>query len=384
MAGRAQKDGFTAELDGPRALRPEEYESTIALLNAVLRPADRLGPSGPHAIQKEYPLALGRRNQHNMRVIVRDGEVVSHAAIYFSTLLSGNLSFKVGGINSVATHPEYRGRGLGSKVMRDCIKVMEDASTHLSILWTERHEFYRRLGYETAGSSRLFRLTAADMDDVPRDCDVVPYSPRRLPDVIRIHRRESLRTERTAKEYEAYLGLPKTRVLLAARGRDVTAYAVMGKGEDMRKCMHDWGGDTRDLLCLARGLAESTGTGEVIVLTPSHTTEFAQMLFQTEVPCSVDYLALMRVIDLEGLSSAVGDHLGNLLGVEFGIRRDESRVKISVGGEETIIEPERNLVRLLFGPDKPSSLLTGLSRETLTALDNALPIPLFVWGLDSV
>ena len=378
MAHRVEKDGSTLDFDGPRAIRPEEYSSALALLNPTLR------PNGPHEIEKEYPLVLGKQNLSNMRVLVRDDEVIAHAAIYFSTLRSGDLAFKVGGINSVATHPSLQGRGLGSEVMRDCIQVMEDASAHLSILWTQRQDFYRRLGYEAAGSSYIFKLKAADLADVPCACKVVPYSPRRLADVIRIHRRESLRTERTAKEYEAYLGIPKTRALLAVRGDEVTAYAVLGKGEDMRNCIHDWGGDARDLPCLARELADSTEAGELMILAPARENEFTRLLRQAGVPSAFEFLAMIRVVDVEGLSSVVEGYVGELIGMKFGVLGDESGVKIVVGGEEAPIQPERKLVRLLFGPDKPSSLLGGLSSEALAALDNALPIPLFVWGLDSV
>ena len=95
-------------------------------------------------------------------------------------------------------------------------------------------------------------------------------------------------------------------------------------------------------------------------------------------------IAIRRVIDLEGLASVVEDYVGKLIGMKFGVRRDVAGVKIAVGDEETIIEPGQYLARLLFGPDKPSILLTGLSRKAHTALDKARPIPLFVWGLDSV
>jgi hypothetical protein len=75
----------------------------------------------------------------------------------------------------------------------------------------------------------------------------------------------------------------------------------------------------------------------------------------------------------------VRDHVSNRLGQDFQILRDRSGIKVRVA-----LDAERNLPRLLFGPDLPSSLLRGFSRETLSALDTALPIPLFIWGLDSV
>ena len=83
MAERAGKEISTSECEGPRALRPEEFSSAIDLIASTLR------PDGSNDIQKEYPLVLCRKNLQNMRVIVRGGRVVSHAAVYFSTLRSG-------------------------------------------------------------------------------------------------------------------------------------------------------------------------------------------------------------------------------------------------------------------------------------------------------
>jgi N-acetylglutamate synthase-like GNAT family acetyltransferase len=411
MAENAEKKISTPELEGPRALRPEEFSSALDLLTSVFR------PDGPRDIQKEYPLVLCEENLPNMRVIARGGRIISHASIYTSTLLSGDLSFKIGGINSVVTHPAQRRRGLGGSVMEDCIRVMEGASCHLSILWTQRQDFYRGLGYEPAGSNYLFKLKAAD---IPKEsgesgkggrCEVLPYSPRHLPDIIDIHGRETFRTERTAQEYEAYLGIPRTKTLLAARDGKVTAYAVMGKGEDLRNCIHEWGGEARDLLSLAREFAkfvETSGGGEtsgapeslesgkaagIMILAPGHETEFTRLLRRMKIPSAFEYLAMIRVIDVEGVSSVIRDRMSGLLGREFSLRNSESGVKIIIGDEEAFLksggpgESGRNLAKLLFGPEPPSSLLqgySGFSRETLSALDRALPIPLFIWGLDSV
>jgi N-acetylglutamate synthase-like GNAT family acetyltransferase len=411
MAENAEKKISTPELEGPRALRPEEFSSALDLLASVFR------PDGPRDIQKEYPLVLCEENLPNMRVIARGGRIISHASIYTSTLLSGDLSFKIGGINSVVTHPAQRRRGLGGSVMEDCIRVMEGASCHLSILWTQRQDFYRGLGYEPAGSNYLFKLRAAD---IPKEsgesgkggrCEVLPYSPRHLPDIIDIHGREAFRTERTAKEYEAYLGIPRTKTLLAARDGKVTAYAVMGKGEDLRHCIHEWGGEAQDLLSLARefaefvetcgsgethGRAETSGTLEslesgraagIMILAPGHETEFTRLLRRMKIPSAFEYLAMIRVIDVEGLSSVIRDRMSGLLGREFSLRKSESGVRIIIGDEEASLksgEPGRDLSKLLFGPEPPSSLLHGFSCETMSALDRALPIPLFIWGLDSV
>jgi hypothetical protein len=213
---------------------------------------------------------------------------------------------------------------------------------------------------------------------------VVPYSRRHLSAVIELHEREVLRTERSSEEYEAYLGIPKTKALVAMRGNSVTAYAVMGKGEDFRYCIHEWGGEARDLLCLVRTFFSSSNLAELIILAPVHESEFTRLLQQMQVPKAFEYLAMMKIIDVDGFSKVLNDYLHDRLEQSFRISRDGSGLKVQVGTEEIPVEREQTLVRALFGPDSPSRLLRGLSHETASALDEALPIPLFIWGLDSV
>ncbi|GAB4345158.1 MAG: hypothetical protein Kow0099_25200 [Candidatus Abyssubacteria bacterium] len=376
MASRVTKDDLP-RFDGPRALGSSEHHSALKLLNSVLR------PEGQSNIEEEYPLVLSERNRENMRVIVRAGEVVSHAAIYFSELRSGGLTFRVGGIGSVATHPAYRGRGLASAVLRDCLRIMRENRCHLSVLWTQRMDFYRPLGYELAGSEFLFRVRMSDFMRIPCSCKVIPFSPQYLPAIKTIHERESLRTLRTSEEYEAYFRLPKATTLLAVKDDAVTAYAIMGKGEDFRYCIHEWGGDTNDLLCLVREFAIASAIKEVLVLSPVAENPLARRFRQMQLPRTFEYLAMMCVTDIEGVSTLVRDHVRERIGKDFRVSEEESGVRICVGSEHAIVHP-RTLVRLLFGPDSASSLLPSLAPDTRRSLEKAFPIPLFIWGLDSV
>ena len=378
MGQNADGQHASQQLDGPRALRPEEYPAALRFVNSIFR------PQAPNSMEHEYSLVFGKDNIENMRVIVKGSEVISHTAIYCSTLRSRELAFKVGGISAVATHPDYRGRGLASRVMRDCISVMRERGCHLSFLWTDRHSFYRNLGYEPSGSFYLFKPTPSSLSDAPPDCEIVPYAPERLPEIVEIHDRELLRTERTAKEYETYFALSRTQTLLALRDRKVSAYAVMGKGRDLRGFMHDWGGDPRDLLRLARELAALSETGEIYVLAPVHENDFTSLLTGMSVPSAFMKLIMLSVIDVNGLSSMVSGYVSSRLGRDFRIVQDVAGVKIKVGREEAYVEPARMLAGVMFGPEPPSSFLSGFSEDTLSALERALPIPLFIWGLDWV
>ena len=95
-------------------------------------------------------------------------------------------------------------------------------------------------------------------------------------------------------------------------------------------------------------------------------------------------LVMLNVIDVEGVSSMVSDYVSGRLGKDFQITQDAAGLKIHVGDEEAYVEPPRMLARVLFGPEPPATFLSGFSDETLSALNQALPIPLFIWGLDWV
>jgi len=368
----------TQQFDGPRALRPEEQPAAMRLINLLFR------PDNPGSMEKEFPHIFGETNMENMRVILNGNEVISHTAIVNSTLKSGDLSFKIGGISAVGTHPDYRGKGLASEVMRDCIDVMREQGCHISFLWTDLHGFYQNLGYEPSGSFCLFKPPPSILSGASQDCEVVPYSPERLPEIIQIHDREFIRTERTAQEYETYFSTPKSITLMALRDGRVTAYAVMGMGRDLQGFIHDWGGEPRDLLHLARELTALSETGEIYFLAPAHENRLTSHLMDMDVPSVFMNLVMLKVIDVDGVSSIVSDYVSGRMGREFQIAQDSTGVKIKVGREEAYIEPARILASVLFGPEPPSSYLKDFPQEMLSALDKALPIPFFIWGLDWV
>ncbi|RJP17806.1 MAG: GNAT family N-acetyltransferase [Candidatus Abyssobacteria bacterium SURF_5] len=376
MAKRTeQKAGFS--FDGPRSVKAAEHASAIDLLNRTLR------PGGPPSILQEYPLVLSERNLRNMRVIVHDGRVVSHAAVYFSNLRTQDAILRVGCIGSVATDPEYRGRGLASRVVGDCLDLMREAGCHVAVLWTQRHSFYRRLGLEAAGSEYLFRLTIADIADEPL-CRVAPYDPKHLAGIMRIHEGESLRTERSRREYEEYFSIPKARTLVGLRGDLVTAYAVLGKGEDFKGCVHEWGGDPADLFHLVRKLAVSAGLKEVLILAPAAVNPFVDVLMSKRVPYLLEHLAMMKVIDAAALSRVVDSYFFPQASSHFGIISDDRGIWIHVGKEGAHLERENMLVRLMFGPERASGILKAAPPDMIRTLERFFPIPLFIWGLDSV
>jgi len=75
---------------------------------------------------------------------------------------------EAGGIASVATHVEYRGRGLASRLMGVSLERLKERGIPVSTLYPFSRAFYRRLGWEHAGDLLHLTIPFADLKRLSR------------------------------------------------------------------------------------------------------------------------------------------------------------------------------------------------------------------------
>ncbi|WP_460662601.1 GNAT family N-acetyltransferase [Kribbella swartbergensis] len=119
-------------------------------------------------------MAAGDREQwlKDARVFIQDGryvgvadgdEVVAAARFWdFEQWWSGR-RVRVAGVAGVVVSPEYRGRGVGSKLMRGVLQRAVDKGFTLTALYPATTVIYRHLGYEFGGGRYRFSFPAADL-----------------------------------------------------------------------------------------------------------------------------------------------------------------------------------------------------------------------------
>lgn len=119
-------------------------------------------------------MAAGDREQwlKDARVFIKDGryvgvadgdEVVAAARFWaFEQWWSGR-RVPVAGVAGVVVSPEYRGRGVGSKLMRGLLQRAADKGFPLTALYPATTVIYRHLGYEFGGGRYRFSFPAADL-----------------------------------------------------------------------------------------------------------------------------------------------------------------------------------------------------------------------------
>lgn len=109
--------------------------------------------------ERERAVTVRRRAIEDARaLVVRDGgrPVASASWIPFRQWWFGR-SLDMAGVTAVVVAPEYRGRGVGSTLMRALVRRMRAAGLPVSALYPATMPPYRRVGYELAGA--LYSVT---------------------------------------------------------------------------------------------------------------------------------------------------------------------------------------------------------------------------------
>jgi hypothetical protein len=217
------------------------------------------------------------------------------------------------------------------------------------MLWADVPGFYEKLGYVLAGREAIFHCPRKKRRP-PRGLAVRPADAADLAGVAALHERERCFAGRDAPTWSALFGMPGTDFYVLEREGRVAAYGVVGKGHDLEGCLHEWGGDEILLPVLLSGVFALRPERELWVMSPPWKHQAARaMAFQGFVS-SAGALGMMKVLDRRTLLEALG------LDATPGLPEDHGA-----------------LVRTVFGyPAGPDA-----------SEDGGLPVPLYLFGLDS-
>lgn len=170
----------------------------------------------------------------NVWVALESGALVSCVQIFPRLVTIGECSVPLGGIGSVFTREDQRGRGTASVLLGHAIEAMRRRGFELSLLFATRIPFYTRLGWRSWKVRRgLLRRKGPEQPGAPgirldrldpeRDLDAVravhaEYSGARGGAALRELRRDWEASLRLA-------GNPAEDFYLARRADEVVAYA---------------------------------------------------------------------------------------------------------------------------------------------------------------
>ena len=205
-----------------RTALPEDQEEAWALQRAAFSLPD--GPLPPHPGQ-----------QHDLRVVVCSGRVVSCLTLIYAELCVRGAFLPMGGVRHVATHPEEQNRGYASALMRDTLKRLHRQGVSASVLFPFSFRYYRKFGYELGGNHCQFwcRPGCIPVYAEHRECRVAGAA-----DVLPLARFYEERGRHSAcgmvrdeRRWASLCADPELRVIVHGHSR-LDGYAVTTEGRD--------------------------------------------------------------------------------------------------------------------------------------------------------
>lgn len=345
-------------MEGPRSPTENEFARVMDFLNGQLRPESQW------SIAQEYPTALSTTNLHNMRIITENERILSHAVLKPLIVKTPHLVLKVGAIGSVVTDESRRGEGLSTQILASVLDEALRQECDVAVLWTEIHDFYRRIGFELAGFEQTFfieshlEVTGAKL--------IFKSTNQVDPEAIyRLMQKHTVMTHRSLDEVRRFLQIPNSTLYTAwsLDGR-LEAFAVEGKGADLRDYLHEWSGSISSLLQLFNFVL-MTKQRPYTLIAPRHSQSIAQALESRGVLRVDGHLGMIKALNRPSLLNKVQKAMG------------------AYGGLPTEVNQLSDLdfVRFLFGPHDQSHapLLDANPR-----IREIIPLRFWLWGWDSI
>ncbi len=333
------------------------------------------------AIAREHPLFFGEAAPGRFVTLAEDdssGErVLSACAILPRELVTPQGIVRAGLIGSVATDPTTRGKGLATEVLARAETELAASGALFALLWADAPAFYEKRGWCAAGTEIDWLVSHDLAPALPSAREVRPAREEDFAALHALYEQHASRVLRTGAETGSLLRSPHMRTLVLERAGALTAYACEGRGRDMQGVVHEWAGESEDVLALLRAHVETSGN-DLMLLAPSGETALSPRLVALGCPRAPGVLGMAKLLRLDRAALLIERLAG-----------EGARVREGLGG--LFVEGPRATVHVL--PDAILDLLLGTrderaqaaELEATTGLDlSRLPLAAFLWGLDSI
>ena len=191
-----------------RAARESELEQVVELCCIAFNPDG-------HERYWQYVKGDSSYRLPQTRVVVVNDRVISTLRVWERRMRVGESLVTMGGIGGVCTHPNYRGVGYASALMRDTVDYLRTTGCDLGVLFTIIPEaFYRRLGW-TSLPLHGFNVTPNSVTDAidSSEWQVKDFNPETdLDAVARLHDLANAQQSGTIARTRAYWDMAPSHI----------------------------------------------------------------------------------------------------------------------------------------------------------------------------
>lgn len=195
-----------------RRAETEDMEGIIELVNQVFRKSNNFPPS----MHRQFPLFLSGDNCRNLYIAEDEGRIISHNGIIKNTLFIEGHPLSTASMGSVCTHPDYRGQGIATKILKRIFENLHREQISLLTISGGRG-LYKRQGAQTTAGKTGYLLNCDDSNAEKKElfCKYLNLplefnmQENKIPENVNVmadlYRKESVRYERSRYEFPLLL-----------------------------------------------------------------------------------------------------------------------------------------------------------------------------------
>ena len=364
-------------MEGPRALQEAEFSSLVTFLDKNLRPDENW------SIKEEYPLAINKKNLSNIKVISVDNQIASHAVSKNLIVITPTGLFSIAAIGNVTTDPSHRNKHYASKIVESCVESSKKRNCDFSILWTDKYALYQKLGFELAGYEVNLQISKP-LQAPPLNLKILNTKKVSPQAILNLYTRHTSRTLRTIDDIRLYLDIPNSNLYTAwTEDNQLVAYALEGRGKDLGGYFHEWGGDVPHMTYLLSQIQKNYKS-VFNLIAPAHSQNLIRSLINEGASSTTGFLGMINVNSFDGIFEKLIRY-GRYFSVNDLVLKQTGEGEYLFGlGEDTyVIEGKKDMTQFIFGP-ADNKIINSFSPEVKEAYEKILPMPMWVWGWDSV
>jgi GNAT superfamily N-acetyltransferase len=354
-------------LNVSHSIRGETHRAVINFLNVQLRSA------GTFSVNDEYPSLFGEFPGGESLVIKLNGHIASHVGLLVREFQHPAFRLRVGLIGSVATATEFQGRGFATELVNQAMIQLRRKGCAIALLWSENLDFYSSFGFVRAGRELDLQFRAHDLPEFAEK--PVPFNLKTHGHKLwRLYQKHDVKLDRSLEEQKRLCAVPNMKIFVTEKNDAVTSYLAIGKGADFSNYVHEWAGETEDLLINLSGVAKKYYPDTVLtLLAPAHYP--LNGLRRLALQENRGVLGLMKIVDKQSLMNRYCHYLRSC---KIEHTWDRENGIFSSHGAEIKLNQESDYLRLVFeGIGQEAEAPERLSSKPTAA-------PFFLWGLDSI
>ncbi|HBC85531.1 MAG TPA: hypothetical protein DCZ94_01115 [Lentisphaeria bacterium] len=338
----------------------------------------------PDIYRKDSELLTG------ILILRENGRIASSAGVFPIPLQIGNRGVVIPGVGGVATHPDFRGKSLMTKIMDEIKLMIEKENPPFSWLGGNRYR-YSRWGWERAGTCVNFHLWSKNSSAMPQNefkTRELPYSDIPWQDVMAFRKAISFRGNAALESLKYRYQRPALRFFVSENSEKEKAFLVLSNNNHIAEYFGSPKGISDIIVFLMKVISN------IHVQVPMTNDSCFKIFRAFAETWEISHCSNLAVCNFRDCLSLAEENpavhelkgLGNC-GINLILadnKNPEQRVFVGIENARIIIDHRRDgfseikmnplmAASVVFGPQKPSLLL---ERPDLFWLDAILPVVL--------